>query len=232
MLMFAAARALGCTQSAIATTNVKAKTLILAAGVLTMRVAAQNVLFDFDNAPLYTPLPISLTVDGITAHFSATGQGYSIQSASTAPVAPVGFSGRYLYPSSVYASDLIISFSPELTDFSIQYSPQELACDNSATMSVTAYLNGALVGAANTNATAFCTCTWPVQTLAFSSTNPFNSVVVHYVAPGPGCQDYGPIFLADNMRVTAAPTIILHQAARLPNGVFQFGFTNPPGGSF
>jgi len=37
------------------------------------------VLFDFNNAPIHTSLPIDLTVDGIAAHFSATGQGFSIQ---------------------------------------------------------------------------------------------------------------------------------------------------------
>ena len=98
------------------------------------------MLFDFENAPLYSPLPIDLTVGGITAHLSATGQGYSIQSTTTAPVVPVGFSGRFLYPSSIYAADLLVSFSTPLTDFSILYAPQELGCDSSATMRVTAVL--------------------------------------------------------------------------------------------
>ena len=53
----------------------------------------QSVLFDFDNAPLQTSLPITLTVGGVTAHFSATGQGYSIQQANVLGFTPVGFSG-------------------------------------------------------------------------------------------------------------------------------------------
>ena len=114
--------------------------LVILAGLLTVRAGAQSVLFDFENAPLYSPLPIDLTVGGITAHLSATGQGYSIQSTTTAPVVPVGFSGRFLYPSSIYAADLLVSFSTPLTDFSILYAPQELACDSSATMRVTALL--------------------------------------------------------------------------------------------
>ncbi|RDJ93410.1 hypothetical protein B4Q13_22095, partial [Lacticaseibacillus rhamnosus] len=40
--------------------------------------AQQSVLFDFENAAQDAPLPIDLTVGGITAHFSATGQGFSI----------------------------------------------------------------------------------------------------------------------------------------------------------
>jgi len=163
-------------------------------------VPAQSVLFDFNNAPLHSPLPITLTVGGITAHFSGTGQGYSIQDTS-APVVPVGFTGRFIYPSSIFPADLLVSFDQTLTDFSILYSPQELACDDSATMRVTAYRNGSFVGtdtriAANPG-------TWPVDTLSCSFSQGFDSVVVHYDARPPTCQDWGPIFLADDMRVTA-----------------------------
>ncbi len=97
-------------------------------------------------------------------------------------------------------------------------------------MRVTAYLDSALAGTATTNASPG---TWPVETLAFSSLQGFNNVVVHYDKPPVTGGDYGPIFIADNMSITpvAAP-IILGQAARLGNGVFQFVFTNPPGASF
>ncbi len=54
---------------------------ILMAFVFCSVAQAQSVLFDFDNAPLLSPLPINLTVGGITANFTATGQGYSIQQA-------------------------------------------------------------------------------------------------------------------------------------------------------
>lgn len=50
--------------------------------------------------------------------------------------------------------------------------------------------------------------------------------------PNP-CQDYGTIFLADNMTVTVAPMpIVLGQATRLGNGAFQFAFINAPGDAF
>lgn len=67
-------------------------------------------------------------------------------------------------------------------------------------MRVTAYLDGSYVGTAT--ATAPVHGTWPTGRLSFSSAQPFNSVVVHYDQPPPTCQDWGPIFLADNMTVT------------------------------
>jgi YD repeat-containing protein len=162
---------------------------------------AQTVLFDFDSAPLYTPLPLDLTVGGITAHFSATGQGYSIQRADTLGFTPAGFAGNCIYPSSVYLADLLVGFSRTLTDFSIMFSPEEYGCDSSATMRVTAYMNGTYVG--TNTAVADPPGTWPTGTLTFSSTLGFNSVVVHYDSPPPTGGDYGPVFMADNMDVTA-----------------------------
>ena len=113
---------------------------------------AQSVLFDFDSLPAHSGLPANYTVGGITASFSATGQGFSIQPADTMGFTPVGFAGNCIYPNSVYASDLLIGFSTPLTDFSILYAPQELGCDTSAIMRVTAYLGGALVGTATATA--------------------------------------------------------------------------------
>lgn len=196
-----------------------------AAGVF--GVAAQSVLFDFENAPVHTSLPLVVTSGGVTAQLSATGQGFSIQPANSMGFVPVGFSGNCIYPNSIYAADLQVSFSTLVSDFSILYAPQELACDSSATMRVTAYLNMAWVGTATTNAQPG---TWPSETLAISSSQAFNSVVVHYdKAPATG-GDYGPIFMADNMSVTPAPPpIVLVQALCLPNGAFQFSFANAPG---
>jgi hypothetical protein len=179
--------------------------VLLATAGLCGPATAQNVLFDFDSAPAHTPLPIDLTVGGITAHFSAAGQGFSIQAADTMGFTPVGFAGNCIYPSSVYAADLLVGFSRKLTDFSILYAPQELACDSSATMRVTAYMSGALVGT-NTKV-ADPPGTWPTATLSISLPSGFNSVVVHYYLPPPTGGDWGPIFMADNMNVTPAPFV-------------------------
>ncbi|PWU13554.1 MAG: hypothetical protein C5B50_19110 [Verrucomicrobia bacterium] len=192
--------------------------------------SAQSALFDFDNAPVHTSLPLSLTVGGITARFSATGQGYSIQPANTLGFTPAGFSGYCFYPNSIYAADLLISFSQTMKDFSILYAPEEYACDSSATMRVTAYLNGVSTGTATTNAQPG---TWPSETLAITPAQGFNSVVVHYDAAPVTGGDWGPVFMADNMVVTAAPpAIVLTGVTMLTNGVFSFGFTNLPGQSF
>ncbi len=204
--------------------------LVLLANALLLRAAGEGVLFDFENAPLRSPLPISLTVGGITAQFSATGQGFSIQPANTMGFTPAGFSGNCIYPSSIYAADLIVSFSAPITAFSILYAPQELACDSSATMRVTAYLDAVPVGSATTNAQAG---TWPSETLAFGSPQSFNKVVVHYDKPPVTGGDWGPIFMADNMSVTPAPPpIMIVSPTRSPEGWFQFSFTNTPSASF
>ncbi len=172
-----------------------------AVAVASIPAPAQSVLFDFDAAPLHSPLPIVLTAGGVTAHLSATGQGFSIQD-SSAPVVPIGFTGLFVYPNSVYAADLRVRFDQVLSDFSIRYSPQELGCDDSATMRVTATRNGNFVG--TSTRTAANPGTWPVDVLSCSFPQGFDSVVVHYDSHPPICTDWGPIFLADDMRVTLA----------------------------
>jgi len=169
-------------------------------------VSAQVVLFDFNNAPLGSSLPIYQTAGGITARLSATGQGYSIQNANVIGFTPPGFSGRIIYPNSISLADLLVHFNQTLTDFSIMYCVQELGCDNSATMKVTAYMNGIYVGF-NTRTATF-PGTWPVDTLRCTFPQGFDSVVVHYFLPPPTCQDYGVIYMADNMRVTPYVTVI------------------------
>jgi hypothetical protein len=205
------------------------KFLTILAVCFMVRAEAQSILFDFENASRFSPLPVSLTVGGLTAQFSGTGQGFSIQAANTMGFTPVGFSGNCIYPASINLADLIVAFSAPLTDFSILYAPQELACDSSATMRVTAYLHDAMVGTTITNAQAG---TWPTETLRFNSTQGFNKVVVHYdKAPVTG-GDYGPIFMADNMAVTLAqPLVVLSSGERLGNGAFQFTFSTTPGTS-
>lgn len=165
---------------------------------------AQVVLFDFNSIPIHTPFPVSQTVNGITAHLSGTGQGYSIQDANVLGFTPAGFSGNVIYPNSVYLADLLIKFNTTIKSFSIMYACQELACDNAATMRVTAFKNGILAGT-NTH-TAANPGTWPTDTLKCSFLQGFDSVVVHYASPPPTCQDYGVIFMADNMKVTKLTT--------------------------
>jgi hypothetical protein len=101
-------------------------------------------------------------------------------------------------------------------------------------MRVTAYLGG--VASGTNTMTAAAPGTWPTATLAISVPAGFDSVVVHYDAPPPTGGDWGPIFMADNMAVTAMPlvpsSIRLTDPIMLPDGTFQFSFTNTPGVSF
>jgi len=182
------------------------------------KISAQSVLFDFDNAPLYTSLPINQTSGGITAHLSGA---YSIQNANVLGFTPAGFSGHVIYPNSINLADLLISFDHALNDFSIMYSPQELACDDAETMRVTAYMNGVYVGT-NTRTTAH-PGTWPTDTLSCNFSSDFDSVVVHYDSHPPTCQDYGVIFMADNMRVIPSTNSVYDAA----NFIGELNFANP-----
>lgn len=188
-------------------------------------VLSQAVLFDFDNAPLYTSLPIYQTSGGITARLSATGQGYSIQNAGVLGFTPPGFAGRIIYPNSIFIADLLVHFNQTITDFSIMYACQELGCDDAARMRVTAFLNGSYVGT-NTRTATF-PGTWPVDTLRCTFPQGFDSVVVHYDAPPPTCQDYGTIFIADNMRVTPSPVPVKSVSELLEMFSLRQNYPNP-----
>ena len=174
--------------------------ILLVAGWSWSASYAQRVLFDFDGTPAHSPLPVTITAGGVTANLTGTGQSFSIQSADVLGFTPYGFGGNCVYPDSVFAADLLISFSQPVTDFSILYAPEEYACDSSARMKVTASWGGRTIGTAT--ATADPPGTWPTATLSFTSLNGFDHVVVHYDAPPPTGGDWGPIFMADNMRVT------------------------------
>jgi hypothetical protein len=180
------------------------RVLLLLLGMI-VPVGAGAEVFDFDSAPIHTSLPIDLTVGTITAHLSATGDGFSIQPANQMGFTPVGFGGLCIYPNGIATGDLLVSFSVPLTQFSILYAPQELGCDNSAIMRVTAWLDGAWSGTATTTAPA--PGTWPTGTLSYSDLGGFNQVVVHY-DQRPRCTDIGTIFMADNMNVTPSSTSV------------------------
>ena len=164
-----------------------------------------QVVFDFDSAPYQSSLPVSLTVAGLTAQLSATGQGYSIQAANVLGFTPLGFAGYVVYPNSVYPADLSISFSQPIDSFSILCAPEEYACDTSATLRATGYRTGVFVATSTTSAPN--PGTWPTATLNLSSPQGFDTVIVHYDAPPPTGGDWGPIFMADYMVVTVADRV-------------------------
>ncbi len=190
-------------------------TFLATAGVLVGLVAtapAQNVLFDFNGGPQYSGTPLDQFSGGIRAHFTGTGSGYSIQDiAQVIGVLPTGFSGLGLSPNSVFGADLLISFwdattgaAQYLDGAAILTAPQELACDSSSTMRISAYDGTTLVGSttAISNDQNF---TWPMIDLSFASTLPFDNVVIHFESGPPTGGDWGPIFVADNLTVTPSP---------------------------
>lgn len=190
-------------------------TLILAAGALgalTSSVSAQSVLFDFNNGPQFTSTPLDQISGGVRAHFTATGSGYSIQNtAQVIGVLPTGFSGLGLCPNSVFGADLMVSFFDastsnvlQLSSVSFMTAPQELACDTSSTIRLSAFHGASLVGFVDATAQGDV-FTWPTITPTFTSGQPFDNIVVHFQAGPPTGGDWGPIFAADNLTVTPVP---------------------------
>jgi len=101
--------------------------LVIAIAGFSVYAPAQDVTFDFDNAPIHAPLPLYLTAGGITGYFSSGSPfyNYSIQSADVLGFTPQGFSGLCIFPSTIYQSDLLVSFDTQLTSASILYALEE-----------------------------------------------------------------------------------------------------------
>lgn len=187
--------------------------------------SAQPVLFDFDSASLHSSFPVDQTAGGITAHLTAPDPGYSIQDANVLGFTPQGFAGRIIYPNSIFRTDLFIRFDQPLVQFAIMYACQELGCDDAATMRVTAYSNGNLVG--TNTMTARAPGTWPVDTLSCAFAQGFDSVVIHYDSPPPTCRDYGVIFVADNMMVTPSGATGVSEGGRPATFSLRQNYPNP-----
>jgi hypothetical protein len=181
------------------------RALFALAIVVLLSSSAGASVIDFDSGPSNASLPLDYTADGVTAHF--VGGYYTLTPASYIYMTPAGFSGLCLMPSGVSKSDLEITFSQPISNFSIMFAPDELACDSSATIRGTAYLDGTYKG--THTAVAPNPGTYPTGTLTLdgvqTGNQAFNKVVVHYDAPPPTGGDYGVIFLADNVTFTAAP---------------------------
>jgi flagellar hook capping protein FlgD len=171
------------------------------------RSAHDAVTFDFDGGPVATSLPLDWTVNQLTGHFTGN---FAVQQVGTVGISPIGFSGLCLWPNSVFASDLVITFSETLTDLAILVATADNVCDISARMRVTAYMGATFVG---TNTVVPPQGAYPSATLGIVAPAGFDRAVVHWDAPGSVCQDYAPIFFADVLTVTrATPPISVGEA--------------------
>ena len=194
--------------------------------VANFALAAGVVLFDFDSSVLYAPLPLDLASGGLTAHLYVTGiYSYYIQYADFVGFTPSGFGGLCLYPSSMFSADLLIDFGAPIVDFSIKFAPQEYNCNDTATLRVTASMGGVTIG--TSTATADQPGTWPTGTLAFSSAEPFDHVLLHYDADPPTCQDFIRAFMVDNMLATKAVASGVDDAGAAPLLQDPVAYPNP-----
>jgi hypothetical protein len=153
--------------------------------------------FSFDDAPIFTSLPVALSSNGLGAYLDGGFYNYAIQHANAYGFTPLGFDGRSIYPNSVFQQDLTIDFDLPIVDFSILYGADEIGCDDTSVMRATAYLDEVQV--ATNTAMVPVPGTYPTGTLSVTEPGGFNRVVIHYDRAPIRCQDYGRIFWLDNM---------------------------------
>jgi hypothetical protein len=186
--------------------------------VLPMRTApAQSATFDFDTGtpPLstYQNLPVDQTAGGATAHFRVASGAFSVQTASSLGGLRLSmFSGHFLAPANTTGSILEIQFSEWVTNVTfafatIQVQPIELETP----IRLIAYTNSTTTPPVGvTNATGVYggptgNDSWPMGTLTFNSSAPFNLVrisVPTIVPPPTTGQAYD--FCLDNLTVQLA----------------------------
>jgi hypothetical protein len=167
----------------------------VAAGLLTLllvahRASAQSVTFDFDTGTpalsLYQGLPVDQTVNGATAHFRAASGAFSVQTAvSLGRLKLSMFAGQFLAPANNAGSVLEIQFSEWVTDVTFPFATiQGPSIEEETPVRLTAYTNSAATPPVGmTNATGVYggppgNDTWPMGTLTFHSSAPFNLVRV------------------------------------------------------
>ena len=120
-------------------------------------------------------------------------------------IQPSGFTGNWIYPSSVSPADLLISFSQTITDFSVLFATWDLTYDTTATMQVTAYQGTTLIG--SNTAQGDPGLPYPVGTLTFSAAQGFDNVVLHWLSPPSPPENYAPVFFADDVKVTTLAAV-------------------------
>ena len=190
----------------------------LLALVLPLRPAsAQSATFDFDTgAPglsLYQPLPVDQTADGMTAHFRAAVGGFSVQTAvSLGRLRLPLFSGNFPVPDDNAGNSLDIQFSELVTNVTFAFATIQVhPIEEETPIRLLAYTNSTATPAVGmTNATGNYggptgNDSWPMGTLTFQSSTPFNLVRISVpkVVPPPSTGQ-ATDFCLDNLTVQRA----------------------------
>ena len=186
---------------------------LLALGLPLRAAAAQSATFDFDTgAPgldVYQPLPVDQTAGGVTAHFRAAGGGFSVQTASFMYGLRLSlFSGNFLVPDDFVTgiNILDIQFSELVTNVTFAFATIQYKPSVETPIRLTAYANATNTPVGVTNVTGvYGTNTWPMATLTFRSSTPFNLVriTVPKIVPTPA-KGQATDFCLDNLTVQRA----------------------------
>ena len=169
------------------------RTVHVAAGLLALLLvartaSAQIATFDFDTGDpaftLYQGLPVDQTVNGATAHFRAVSGAFSVQTAVSLGRLNLSlFAAQFLAPANNDGSVLEIQFSEWVTDVTFPFATiQTRSIEKETPIRLTAYMNSAATAPVGmTNATGSYNAppgnnTWPMGTLTFHSSVPFNLV--------------------------------------------------------
>ena len=150
----------------------------------------QTALFDFDTGwpavSRYQGMPGSQSNNLLTAYFSTSGSGWSIQDRQSSVIgAPPSFSGNFLYPSTWWSS-FQIQFSAPITNLAFDFMTGDVSSEynTASTVRITAYTNSAAapaVGSGSAQGT-WAHGAYPDGHINFSSATPFTIVTVD-IAP-------------------------------------------------
>jgi hypothetical protein len=176
--------------------------MLIAATALAFASAAHGATatFDFSGATVYSNLPQSFWVNGVTGTFTGP---FSIQNASTTFLTLSQLSNNYLYPNLTTAT-LTIAFDRPLNSITLTFATTDLPAhfEIPTTMQLTAYQNSTATPVGSATATGtYTTDSLPQGTLSFNAGVQWFNLVELRVAqtPPPNVRN----FLVDNVIVTA-----------------------------
>jgi hypothetical protein len=171
---------------------------------------AQDIQFDFDTGSpslgVGQSVPLTQTVGGLTASFSAPFLAFSVQTEASAGLTLSQFFGKFIYPNNQNRNTLQVQFSQPVSAITLNFATYEFH-DPGGTPSniqLTAYLTSTAlppVGSTTTFGAVIPGDTFPQGTLSFSAGGqPFDIIQV-VVPPQAGGTT---TFAIDTMTVTTA----------------------------